>query len=797
MSAMPSIDYNKFLDSKVLFAKAVGVDISEDSLNKALYDAQGASAKWAIHRGRAALFLDTGFGKTRIILEFLERFTRNQGARGLVVTHMSIIDEFIPEAAAMGYTIHKAASMADIQSTEGIWITNYEKVHKFDASAFVAVALDESSILKSLDSKVRIALTAQWRNTTYKLCATATPSPNDLKELVNHAEFLGVMSRKEVFATFFINESKGKGRKKKLVTRLKHQAVDKFYLWLSSWAVAARKPSDLGFSDTGHELPPLHFHDYEVATGWVNEGQLVFTTLKGVQERAQVQRQTMAERVAKALELVQQNPDEQYILWHHLNEEGYMLLKALGNEAVLIEGKQDPDVKSEGFRRFKAGKVRILITKPSIGGFGVNLQQSFNQVWTGINDSFEEFYQAVRRQWRRGQQHPVNVHVILADVQQAVWENIKRKQGEHENMIQQLVERLNSHYTLDRQRDDYRTHIEESEKGFWKLFLGDSCDPLGPVEQIDDNSIGCSVHSPPFVNRYAYTATERDLGNSKNLKEFMYHYRYVIRHLLRVTMPGRSACVHVQQVRTTKRDTDTHPGLIDFRGAVIRGFIKEGWVFVAEKTIDKDAQIQAKRKHHQGLLYKTKNTDSSKLGGALADYLLVFRKPGDNPVPIDDSDVPDELWNRLARPVWYDIDEIDVLDSQIAKASDDEMHLAPLQKAFIRYCLRLWSKKGDLIFDPFNGIGSTGVVAIESGRRYVGIELKPNYFDTAISNLVEAERKARQVDIWKHAGIDLDELERAYAEEQQETRPHPDEHRIGFAWDGQAETLHQAITGDE
>jgi DNA modification methylase len=730
--APQTIEYSQFLNSKVLYAKPVGIDISEEALNKALYDAQAASSKWAISRGRAALFLDTGFGKTRIILEFAHHLAVKQGKRALIVCPLSVIDEFIKESGELGYQVNEALSMDDIHDS-GIWVTNYEKIHKFDARAFNTVALDESSILKSLDSKTRLGLTAQWRNTPYKLCATATPAPNDTKELVNHADFLGVMSRKEVFATFFINESKGKGRKKKLVTRLKHNAVDAFYRWLSSWAIAARTPSDLGFSDAGHELPPLNLHT-----------------------------------------------------WHHLNNEGYMLRKALGDDAVLIEGKMSPESKSEAFRRFKAGEVRVLITKPRIGGFGVNLQQSFNQIWCGITDSFEQFYQAVRRQWRRGQCNPVNVHVILADVQQAVWENIQRKQGEHEGMIQQLVERLNSRYVLDRQRDDYHTDIQEGQ--FWKLFMGDSCDPLGPVSQIEDNTIGCSVHSPPFVNRYAYTATERDLGNSKNLKEFMVHYRYQIRELLRITMPGRSACVHVQNVRTTKRDTETHPGLVDFRGAVIQAFVKEGWVFVHEITVDKDAQIQAKRKHHQGLLYKTKNTDSSKLAGALADYLLVFRKPGDNPDPIDDSDVPDEDWNIWARPVWYHINEIDVLDSQVAKAADDEMHLAPLQKEFIRRCLRLWSKKGDLIFDPFNGIGSTGVVAIEQGRRYVGIELKPSYYQTAIKNLQEAERKAQQVDLWKYAGIDWDELEKAHAK----VGPY-----LEYVWDDSEETVNQPVPGDE
>lgn len=745
--------YQDFIQSKQLYAEPSGIDVAPDTLHSSLKPHQRYSTVWTLKQGRAAVFFERGLGKTRVGIEFGRALINHhietlKGFRVLIICPLAVVDEFLEEGREINYLPKYAPDQSVIKRPRGIWLTNFERADRFDASLFDAVIIDEASCLKSLDSKTRIGLTKQWRKTKFKLLLTATPSPNDVKELVNYSEFLGIMSRKEVFATFFINETgKGKGGKSKLVTRLKHNAVEPFYRWLSSWAIAARKPSDLGFDDTGYDLPPLNIVEHEIESGWVNKGQLVYTKLSGVQERASLYKATQEQRVQKALELVQHN--EQVILWHLHNHEGYLLRDALP-DSVLVEGAMSAETKAEAFKRFKRGEVRVLITKSSIGGFGVNFQNSYRHVWVGINDSFESWYQAVGRQHRFGQEHPVQGDVILADAQRPVWDNVLRKKIDHENMIAQLVAHMGGTAQLNRQRhEDYQTDYAAGEN--WKLYQGDSCDPFGAMSQIEDNSVGISVHSPPFLARYAYTATERDLGNSRDKDEFMQHYRYQIRELLRVTMPGRSACVHVQNIRTTKRDTDTHPGLIDFRGEVIRAFEAEGWVWVHEVTVDKSAQQQAKRKHHQGLLYKTKNTDSSKLAGALADYLLVFRKPGDNPEPIW-CDVPDEVWNWWARPVWYDIDEIDVLDTQVAASDDDEMHLCPLQKPFIERCIRLWSNKGDLVLDPFNGISSTGWVAIEHGRRYVGIELKPNYFQTGVKNLIEIERKMRQVDLFKWSG---------------------------------------------
>ncbi|MEO1443635.1 MAG: DEAD/DEAH box helicase, partial [Chloroflexota bacterium] len=481
-----------------------------------------------------------------------------------------------------------------------IIITNYENAHKFDPADFGAVVLDESSILKSLDSTMRLQLTAQWKGTPYRLCCTATPAPNDLKEIVNHADFLGVMTRKETFASFFINEQ---GKNGSLNTRLKRHAVKPFYRWLASWAVAMRKPSDLGYSDDGFTLPSLTVTPHIIKSDYQPEGRLFVTKLGGVTERAAVRRETEPTRIAKAADLARDYDPDQIIIWHQTNAEGHALVKALGDAAVLVEGAQSAEEKEYRFRQFITGEKRILITKPRIAGFGMNFQQSHRAIVMSLNDSYEEFYQLVRRQYRYGQAQSVTVDVIYADVQQSVWENVQRKAAEAEQLSANLVEHMNVHQQQIRQPENRQTgedyQVGEASGNNWRLLLGDSCERMA---ELDPDSVGLSVHSPPFVNRYAYTATERDLGNSNGIDQFMQHYRHIIRELYRVTMPGRNACVHLQQVRLTKRDTGAVQ-LLDFKGPVIEAFKAEGWTLYHEVTVDKDAQAQAKRKHHVALMF--------------------------------------------------------------------------------------------------------------------------------------------------------------------------------------------------
>lgn len=272
----------------------------------------------------------------------------------------------------------------------------------------------------------------------------------------------------------------------------------------------------------------------------------------------------------------------------------------------------------------------------------------------------------------------------------------------------------------------------------WRLLLGDACERLA---EIEPESVDLSVYSPPFASLYTYSPSSRDLGNSYDRAEFLEHYRYVIRGVLEATKPGRLSCVHVQQLPTTKA---THGviGLTDFRGQVIAAHQAEGWIFHGEVTIDKDPQAQAIRTKAQALMFGTLHRDSSMTRPAMADYLLMFRKPGDNVVPIQ-SDVDNETWIEWARPVWYDIRETATLNARVAREDADERHICPLQLPLIERCVRLWSNRAELVLSPFVGIGSEGYVAVEHGRRFVGIELKRSYYETAAANLRHAVGQLR------------------------------------------------------
>jgi DNA modification methylase len=280
--------------------------------------------------------------------------------------------------------------------------------------------------------------------------------------------------------------------------------------------------------------------------------------------------------------------------------------------------------------------------------------------------------------------------------------------------------------------DMYETDDATGEN--WHLMLGDSCERLA---EIEENSVGLSVYSPPFASLFTYSPSVRDLGNAADRQEFLTHYGYIIREILRITMPGRVTCVHVQQLTTTKALTG-YTGLTDFRGEVIRAYIENGWIFHGEVTVNKDPQAQAIRTKAQALMFVTKNRDSAATRPALADYLLLFRKPGDNLIPIK-NDVTNDEWIDWAQPVWWNIRETRTLNARLGREAADERHICPLQLDFIERCVRLWSNPGETVVSPFAGIGSEVYTAVKLGRRGVGIELKPSYWAQAVKYLTDLE----------------------------------------------------------
>lgn len=415
-----SLDYQAFLASKRRKPPSSGIDCAAADVNPSLFDFQRHIVAWAVRRGRAAVWADTGLGKSRMQVEW----ARILGSRTLILAPLAVAEQTIREAAAIGVPIVYVRDQAEADTVEcRIVISNYDRLHKFDAAAFGAVVLDESSILKAYSGETKRALVAAFKETPYRLACTATPAPNDLEELCNHADFLGIMSPAEMRSTFFIADSRGEFMR----YRLKGHAKGAFYDWLASWAIACRTPADLGFDSSAYELPPLRINDHLLPTGWAADGELFTPRLEGVTQRAQVRRDTLGARVAAAVDLVAAEPGEAWIVWCGMNDEADAIAAAVPG-AVNVQGSDPAEAKTENLRRFANGDIRVLVTKPSLAGFGLNFQRCARMVFCGLSDSYEQYYQAIRRCYRFGQTREVQVHIVLADVEAPIVANVRAKE---------------------------------------------------------------------------------------------------------------------------------------------------------------------------------------------------------------------------------------------------------------------------------------------------------------------------------------------------------------------------------
>jgi len=705
-----------------------------------LFDFQKDLTVWALRKGRAAIFADTGLGKTFMQLEW----ARLSDKKTIIIAPLSVARQTVREAQKIDCQVYyvRNQSQAD-NSPAQIYITNYEMIEKFNPSAFGAVVLDESSILKGLDGKTRRKLTDMFSETPLRLCCTATPAPNDIAEIANHAEFLGVMSRADMLAAFFVHDDKG--------WRLRGHAEEAFYRWLASWGMSVRKPSDLGYDDDGFILPPLNISPLIVATNYVPEDQLFFTGLRGIGHRRQIRRETLAERVSATAEIINAS-NEAWIVWCNLNDESNALSAAIP-DAVEVQGRDDLESKTETLSAFQDGKIRVLVTKPKIAGFGLNLQHCHNMAFVGLDDSWESYYQAIRRCYRFGQKCKVNVHIVLSDVEQEIYHNITRKERQANIMAEKLIDNVQAFEKdeLAEQGSSDESYDTETVKGKgWTLMLGDSVERLA---EIKDESIDFSIFSPPFMDLYTYSPTERDLGNSANAEDFFVHFGYIIDHLLRVTRPGRICAVHTADVPALL-SKDGYIGLKDFPGKVISAFEDRGWIYHGRVTIDKNPQAQAIRTHSKALLFVQMEKDSAWSRPAIGDYILVFKKPGENQTPIKpvaNGELTRQQWIEWAHPIWWNIRETDTLQYTTARSEDDDKHICPLQLGTIERCITLWSNPGEIVLSPFAGIGSEIYQAIKMGRDGIGIELKQSYFNTAVKNLQNAERDINSLDLFAWA----------------------------------------------
>lgn len=426
------MNYSDFVYNKTVSVPVTGIS-GDIVLPYGMFDHQNALAKWSVKRGRAAIFADTGLGKSRIQLAWADVVHKSTGHDVLILAPLAVAAQTVAEGGEIGVDVKLCREAGDVVS--GINITNYDRFHKFDASRFGAVVLDESSIIKHHTSKTLKTLLDAFAYTPFKLCATATPAPNDWTELGTHAEFLGICTQVEMLAEYFVHDG-GDTQS----WRLKGHAKNEFWAWVSSWAALVRKPSDLGFDDSMYELPPLSIKQHTVKTSGhdqIETGMLFALEASTLSERRSARKQSMSDRVSVCAEMV--NADDQpWIIWCDLNAEGEALRKAIPG-SVEICGADDPDEKEKRLLDFTQGRTRVLITKPSIAGFGINMQHCARMAFVGVTDSWESYYQAVRRCWRFGQKRPVNVHVFASDLEGAIVANLARKEKDAKAMAESLA----------------------------------------------------------------------------------------------------------------------------------------------------------------------------------------------------------------------------------------------------------------------------------------------------------------------------------------------------------------------
>lgn len=423
---MTLASYADFIASKAIRADTAGLPCELDEVHLALHEWQARIVTWAVRTGRAAIWADTGLGKTFMQLEW----ARLSGERCLIVTPLAVCEQTVREAAKIGI---EARYVRDDETADGpgIWVTNYEMATRFDPDALDAVVLDEASILKQSDGKTRTSLIKHFTPVKHRLACTATPAPNDSEELTSQAEFLGVMSRPEMLAAYFVHDSSG--------WRVKGHARTPMFTWMASWAVALRRPSDLGYPNDGYELPGLEITPHLLPVDVAPEAGVLFgADLGGVGGRAKIRKATLPARCARAADLVAAEPDEPWILWCGLNDEARTLAKSIPG-SVNVEGSWSPEDKAQAFLDFAAGRTRVLITKPSMGGFGLNWQHCARMTFVGLSDSYEAYYQCIRRCYRYGQTRPVHAHVVLSEVEAPIADNIARKEAEASAIHDALV----------------------------------------------------------------------------------------------------------------------------------------------------------------------------------------------------------------------------------------------------------------------------------------------------------------------------------------------------------------------
>ena len=712
-------DYLKFLEGKQKTHVLSGFNVNENELNGYMFPFQKFIVKRALKAGKYAIFADCGLGKTLMQLEWANQVNKKTGKPVLVLAPLAVSGQTIKEGEKFGINVCKYDG-----GETPIQISNYEQLDNIDCRKFAGVVLDESSILKNFEGQTKKLIIDSFENTPYKLACTATPSPNDPMELGNHAEFLDVMSRNEMLAMYFVHDG-GETAK----WRLKGHATKLFYQFVGSWAIMLNKPHDIGFEMEGYHLPCLNLLERQIITPKRDNGSLFNDAIISATNFNKELRLTKVERLDEAAKIVNDS-DENFIIWIKQNEEGEALKKLIP-DAVEVKGSDSPEYKEKMLLGFANNEFRVLITKTKIAQFGLNYQNCRNQIFASLDFSFEGLYQAIRRSYRFGQKNEVNIYLITTDTMANVKQSIDQKQKQFEIMQDEMSQAVNANLNGQLMKTADFDLTEETNE-WYKIKRGD-CVQL--ITELENESVGLSVFSPPFAELYTYSSHLEDMGNSKDYNEFLTQFGFLIKELHRVMMQGRNVAVHCMDLPIQK-GKEGFIGLRDFSGMILRAFEDAGFVYASRVTIWKDPVIEMQRTKALGLLHKQVKKDSTMSRVGIPDYVMIFRKDGERKNPVTNTDLPVDLWQKYASPVWMDIDYGNTLQGfRNGREENDEKHICPLQLDTIERLIHLYSNKGDTVFTPFMGIGSEVYQAVKMERKGIGFELKESYFDLAKANV--------------------------------------------------------------
>lgn len=717
------MNYEQFLENKQKNHVLSGFDVEEKNLNSLMFPFQKFIVKRALKAGKYAIFADCGLGKTLMQLEWASQVSKKTNKPVLILAPLAIVGQTKQEGFKFGINM------------ESIHVDNYEQLNNIDCSVYSGIVLDESSILKNFEGATKKLILDTFQNTPYKLACTATPSPNDPMELGNHSEFLDVMGRNEMLAMYFVHDG-GETAK----WRLKGHATKLFYQFIGTWAIMLNKPQDIGFKMDGYDLPSLNLIENEIKTPKRDNGSLFNDAIISATNFNSELRLTKIERLDEVVTIIKSKPEENFIIWIKQNEEGELLKKLLPY-AIEVKGSDSNEWKKDKLLGFANNEFRILITKTKIASFGMNYQNCRNQIFASLDFSFEGLYQAIRRSYRFGQKNEVNIYLITTDTMANVKQAIDTKQKQFEIMQDEMSKAVNLNLAGKVMQSGMFDITEESNEWF-KIKRGD-CIQLIP--EIPNESIGLSVFSPPFAELYTYSSHLEDMGNSKDYKEFLTQFGFLIKELYRVMMQGRNVAVHCMDLPIQK-GKEGFIGLRDFSGMILQAFQDAGFIYASRVTIWKDPVVEMQRTKALGLLHKQIKKDSTMSRVGIPDYVMIFRKDGERSNPVTNTDLPVDLWQKYASPVWMDINYGNTLQGfRNGREENDEKHICPLQLDTIERLIHLYSNKGDTVLSPFMGIGSEVYQAVKMGRKGIGFELKESYFDLAKSNIQSAVKLKQQI----------------------------------------------------